>query len=399
MAGSLRRVYLHIGTPKSGTTYLQEVLWCNKDSLREAGVLYPGDRPDAHFQATLDLLQFVYHEADPATEGSWNRLAAEVRDWPGSSVISHEMLASADPDTVRRAIESLAGVDVHVVCTARDLARQIPAVWQEDIKNRGGLTFAEFSRSLQRLDDTIDPYFADTFWGYQDLPAILRNWAADLPPDRVHVVPLPRGGARDALWLRLAAAVDLDPALCQVEVDIKNPSTGVVETNLLRLLNQADGIDDLDWPAYHSLVKSFLAVDVLAARPGAVPLRLPAEDQPWVERWSKDTVEALELAGYHVIGDLADLLPVWPADDLEPAHPDHVSDTDLIDAATYALARTLRLIDQERRQFADERRQLEKAPSIRRALVARYGHGPKARSMLDRYRGARAWVRNRIPLR
>src|SRR5262245_64817592 len=127
------RVYLHVGTPKSGTTSLQELLWRNRERLRGAGLLYPGDQPDAHFLATLDLLDRHFH-GQAAADGAWERLAAEVQAWGGTAVISHEMLAPARPDTVRRAMDSLAGVEVHIVCTARDLARQVPAVWQEDVK-------------------------------------------------------------------------------------------------------------------------------------------------------------------------------------------------------------------------------------------------------------------------
>ena len=62
------------------------------------------------------------------------------------------------------------GIEVHILLTTRDLARQVPAVWQEDVKNCGMLTFGEFTRSLRGLDDSIDPFFAKTFWSYQDLP-------------------------------------------------------------------------------------------------------------------------------------------------------------------------------------------------------------------------------------
>ena len=41
-------------------------------------------------------------------------------------------------------MQDLSFAEVHVVCTARDLARQIPAVWQEDVKNRHVVTFADF---------------------------------------------------------------------------------------------------------------------------------------------------------------------------------------------------------------------------------------------------------------
>lgn len=38
------RVVLHVGTPKSGTTYLQDLLHASAPSLADAGVLFPGTR-------------------------------------------------------------------------------------------------------------------------------------------------------------------------------------------------------------------------------------------------------------------------------------------------------------------------------------------------------------------
>ena len=37
--GGDRRVVLHVGLPKTGTTYLQAVLAAHREALREAGVL------------------------------------------------------------------------------------------------------------------------------------------------------------------------------------------------------------------------------------------------------------------------------------------------------------------------------------------------------------------------
>jgi hypothetical protein len=36
-----KRVLLHVGTPKTGTSYLQDVLFRNRELLREHGILYP----------------------------------------------------------------------------------------------------------------------------------------------------------------------------------------------------------------------------------------------------------------------------------------------------------------------------------------------------------------------
>ena len=371
-----QRVFLHIGSPKTGTTYLQEVLWSNRDALREAGVLYPGNRADAHFQATLDIRELTWHgHKDLAAPGSWDRLVTEVRNWPGTSVISHEMLGSASPAAIKRAMQSLAGVEVHLVLTTRDLARQVPAVWQEDVKNCGRLTYGEFTRSLRGLDDSIDPFFARTFWSYQDLPVVLRNWAGDLPAERVHLITVPRGAARDELWLRFAKTVGFDPGVRSVEVDVRNPSMGLVETGVVRRLNELT-VGKLGWPAYQRFVKNFLAVDVLATRPGSVPLRLPAEDQDWVAQKSKEMVQSLRESGYDVTGDLDDLLPASGGP--EARHPDDVTDGEVLDAAIYAVAGLVHELEAQRQRAEDERARLAAT------LVPR-----PFRWAIDRYRDAR----------
>lgn len=55
-----RRVLVHVGTPKTGTSYLQDVLFLNRDSLQDQGILYPADRFDEHFLAALDLMELPW---------------------------------------------------------------------------------------------------------------------------------------------------------------------------------------------------------------------------------------------------------------------------------------------------------------------------------------------------
>ena len=56
-----RRVYLHIGAPKTGTTYLQDRLAVNAKTLAAHDVHFPTTSPLvspglAHFRGALDLL-------------------------------------------------------------------------------------------------------------------------------------------------------------------------------------------------------------------------------------------------------------------------------------------------------------------------------------------------------
>ena len=55
MTDGSRGAFVHVGPPKTGTTYLQSVLWNNRKRLRRNRVLLPGGAKVEHFRAAKDL--------------------------------------------------------------------------------------------------------------------------------------------------------------------------------------------------------------------------------------------------------------------------------------------------------------------------------------------------------
>ncbi|WP_067459515.1 hypothetical protein [Actinomadura macra] len=347
-------VYLHVGAAKSGTTYLQQVLWHNRDRLREHGCLYPGTDLADHVRAAFDLRRAFFRGAsDPSVPGAWRSLVERVRDWPGKAIISQELFAPATASQVARAMADLDFADVHVVFTARDLARQIPAHWQEDVKNRFSTPFAEFTAALRRTDwRSFDS--ARLFWGLQDPVAVLRRWGAALPPERVHLVTLPRPGApRDLLWQRFCTAVGLVPDEYDLSRSFANPSLGLAESEFLLRLNAA--LDDgVGWDVYNEIVKHYLAQQVLTGRPAPARIGLSPDDLRWATERAIETAEGLRATGYDVVGDLYELVPAAGAGSVGAAPagtaPAGASWAELADVGTDAVAALLlRVLDTERR--------------------------------------------------
>jgi hypothetical protein len=335
-------VFLHVGAAKSGTTFLQTVLWHNRDRLRAAGVLFPGRDLGHHVRAAFDLRRTFFRGAsDPSVRGAWPELVGQARDWPGTTIISQELFAPTRPRFVDQALDDLAFADVHVVFTARDLGRQIPAHWQEDVKNRFTTPFREFVAALSRPDwENFE--VARLFWGLQDPVAVLARWGARLPPGRVHVVTVPPPGApRDLLWRRFCTAVDLDPDGCDLSATFGNPSLGLAETQFLRRLNAS--LDErIGWDVYNDVVKLHLAQEVLAARPSPTRIRLPDEHLPWAVDRAVETVEALRAARYRVAGDLYELIPGYES--APDGRPDVERWPEMADVGTDAISALLRRV-------------------------------------------------------
>jgi hypothetical protein len=336
-----RRVVVHVGTPKTGTSYVRDVLFLNRDTLAEQGILYPADRFDEHFLAALDLMDLHWGGLETQAVGAWDRLAERVRTWPGTVIISHEILANATRQQVRRALDSFgdpATTEVHVVLSARDLVRQVPAEWQENVKHRRTFGYRSFLDKI--TDPARDGELASWFWGVQEVPDILDRWGGSLPPERVHLVTVPKPGApRDLLWQRFTSVLGLDDVDLELETDRANPSMGVPETTLVRRINQRVNNGVLANEDYRQLVRELLAHRTLSRRSGSPRLALPPDVRAWAVDLSETWIEDLAAKGYDVAGSLDELRP--DADAAEFSDPDAPDEGDVADAAMESIVTLL----------------------------------------------------------
>ena len=53
----VERVFVHVGLPKTATSYLQTILWSQRDALRERGVVVPGSERRDHLWASRTVRQ------------------------------------------------------------------------------------------------------------------------------------------------------------------------------------------------------------------------------------------------------------------------------------------------------------------------------------------------------
>ncbi len=334
-----RRVYLHVGTPKSGTSYVQDKLDRNRELLEQQGVEYLPTRAGDHFEASLDLLGRRWAGAEKAAAGQWEALAVDGRASRGHALVSHEILAGADAGAVQRALGSFPDHEPHVVLTVRDLGRQIPAEWQERVKHRARRDFAAYVEHTRRSHgrDELTP-----FWRVQDVPRILETWGASLPPAHVHVVTVPpAGGPPGHLWERFAGVLGVDPHAGWTESERVNASLGGAEVTLLRRLNAVLAERRLPRETYVAWVREHIVKEVLAGREDSPRATVPPRIRPWVDEVTSSWVARIGDLGVDVVGDLEDLRSDWPDDQDDWADPDRADPALVAQLAIESLAEVL----------------------------------------------------------
>jgi hypothetical protein len=358
-------MYVHVGCPKSGTTFLQTVLWASRRQLADQGLQIPLERVADHFHVALALRGMHDESIDaPRDRAALERLAAELPSLTATkALISHDVFAPATPDQVALLHGILREFEVHVLITARDLARQIPSHWQQRIKERAHNPYDDFATAVLERSPA-----SGEFWANQDVADIATRWLGSLPADRLHLVTVPPPGSPPGTLLeRFSRAISIDPSALETQVARGNPSLGLVQIELLRRVNVALG-DRLPHPraGYGRVGKRHLAERMLAPQGGQPPV-LPANLVDRCLEVSNRMVEELRKRDYDVVGELDDLLPRGLHNEVEQTSP---TEGELLEAAVQALAdmldqrhRDLVRIDALREKTAARQVRIREAPA------------------------------------
>lgn len=299
-----RRVFVHVGSPTAGARHLADTLARNRRRLTRHGVLFPAGHvghDGGHEAAVLDVLGLTA-PGRAAAPGTWDRLAEAARDWRrGTVLLSHEALADATAPQAERITDSFGDAEVHVLHVARPLGRQIPLAWQSWVHAGGRVGYAGY---LQHVLAGDAHRIGQAFWHAHDPAGVLGRWADLVPAHRLHLLTLPDGGDPGAvLWRRFAGTVGLDPAGFRVGPDTSARPAGLVETEVLRLLNVQTG--------QRATPEALAGLAATVARhgvPGPAPA-VPAQHRDRLEQACDELTARVRGAGYDVVGSLADLRP------------------------------------------------------------------------------------------
>ncbi|GGD28031.1 hypothetical protein [Nocardioides daphniae] len=296
-----KRIVLHVGAMKSGTSYLQTLLMDNKARLAEHGVVVPGARWGDQVAGVSHVLERQKVMRKPG-EDAWQSLVDEVQAHDGTSVISMEFLGPVGLPKIEKVRDSFDGMRVEAVITARDLGRNIPAMWQEFVKNGGTTSLERYVEKVREREEE-----GARFWREQSIGAMARRWSDVLGLDAVTVVTVPKPGVPgEELWKRFARTLEVDPGVV-VQPARSNESLGAASVEVVRRLNESLG--DLDFGRYAPVVKHRLAKKTLGPRRAEEPA-IGFEVPGWLVPAADRMVANIDALGVAVIGDLAELRPL-----------------------------------------------------------------------------------------
>lgn len=325
------RVFLHIGAPKSGTTFLQSILWENRHQLRKEGLLVPGRQLVDYNLAAVAARSPQLGNGRPAR--TWRRLVRESCAWSGTAVLSAEWFCRSPEELVPRMVEAFDDAEVHVVYTARALVPLVTAAWQESLKTGHQETLSEFVTALN--DDR-----RRWSWWSIDPAVVLERWRSYVPVDRVHVVTVPPPGSDPLLLLRrFAGVVGFDADGVETGVAQANESLSVEAAELVRRVaprvDEIVGFADYPWPDRYRWLRRYFAHGLMVPLAGH-RIALDDSDAAQIAGRAERTVMSLEAARHPIEGDLREL--IGPATHPGALRPQDVSESAMLELAVPVMA-------------------------------------------------------------
>ena len=232
-----RRLVVHVGTPKTGSTSIQDALARLGPALRERGIHVPSaGRRHAASARHANLLGSLTGFRHDAARGGWRELAAEIRASDACSfVISDEALGQPRAKHVAGVIAAIAelaadcALSVDVVGYVRPQCQYLESFYAQDVKNGW-------------IEKPFGMYTADAFalrpvaWHpWLNYGRVFAPWRTAFGSERVAVTPFERSRLPIGLlrhFLGLLGAGDLAARAADVPA---NARTGAKEIEVRRL--------------------------------------------------------------------------------------------------------------------------------------------------------------------
>lgn len=266
---------LHIGLPKTGTTYLQRTFHRALAELPEAPLEYPEAGFYNHQVALYEPLgEHLPWKPRAGAPALWEGLSRRLGT-PGARrmLLSAEALAGLDPAGVARLRALLGGRPVErIVITTRALAKLLPSHWQQNMKQGGRGTLETYAdRILGAIAAGRSP--AQMFC----VAHTVRLWRAEFPEAPVSVLVMDGVQEQNLLAFAdlcgLGAAYDAALLRSVPTASEQNLSFSMDECRQLIEINEAIARGQLDVAARKQAIEGFFQ-----AREGGGDYRKPELD-------------------------------------------------------------------------------------------------------------------------
>jgi hypothetical protein len=186
-----RRLIIHAGFHKSGTTALQEAFDAQSEELKAAGITYPNINRRAHHRIAWSLTGKNWgwgkRGGEKVSPKEWQQLAKSINASDDETIIiSSEFFSELDGDAIRMLFSAIKERKVQAVFTVRPLVKLLGSSYQQYLKYGIKADYEEWLHSV--LDKPGESKINPTFWLRHFHGRVVGKWVDVLGSQAVTVI-------------------------------------------------------------------------------------------------------------------------------------------------------------------------------------------------------------------
>lgn len=254
---SERRLIIHAGFHKSGTTALQEAFDAQSEELKAAGINYPNIGRRAHHRIAWALTGRAWgwskRGGEKTSRKEWDELAASINKSREETIlISSEFFSELDGDAIRTIFSEIKDRKVQAIFTVRPLVKLLASSYQQYLKYGIKVDYTEWLHSV--LDKPGESKINPTFWLRHFHGRVVGRWVDVLGPQNVTVIIVNESQPR-FLFDSINTYLGLPQGLLKSQETGSNRSLTMEEVALLLEINRRFP-EERDWDEYEVFIRN-----------------------------------------------------------------------------------------------------------------------------------------------
>jgi hypothetical protein len=252
----LKKLIIHPGFHKTGTTALQQALSEVRHELLESKIIYPHTAGNAHHRAAWSIIEKTWGWKKRGGRSTapieWKKLEKKISSSTETAIISSEFFSEADLIQLADMAKRLSGFDVQVIFTWRPLPFMLASSYQQFLKYGLKKSYSEWLESI--FDLPGEAKFTPSFWKRNLHGDVVARWAETFGTEKVSLIAVNESNPT-YLYETFADLAGIPKGILKEPAHMQmNRSLTFTEASLLLEINRTYP-KDLDWDSYEIFIR------------------------------------------------------------------------------------------------------------------------------------------------
>ena len=252
----MKKLIIHPGFHKTGTTALQQALSEVRHELLESKFFYPHTAGNAHHRAAWSIIEKTWGWKKRGGRISapieWKKLENKISSSKETAIISSEFFSEADLIQLADMAKRLSGFDVQVIFTWRPLPFMLASSYQQFLKYGLKKSYSEWLESI--FEVPVEAKFTPSFWKRNLHGDVVARWAETFGSENVSLIAVNESNPT-YLYETFADLAGIPKGILKEPAHMQmNRSLTFTESSLLLEINRTYP-KDLDWDSYEIFIR------------------------------------------------------------------------------------------------------------------------------------------------